>query len=469
MLEQVEFYQDSNVRERIAEYCGGFADDPKSFTAEYLVGYGEFLQWERASSKGFVSTAKEGFDQILRKGLDIFRSNWDRENTLGILDVEYFNLDFPGEPYYHPRHTFEKLEPLYQLILQVFSRFGIKPLVIMTGQGYHFSTQVSRRVKTELELEALGKIPSSLKGKYATPIGRRRHRYVSYRHGKAFAGMGRLMEYLAYLILKEASGSFSLPLVITDVAVEPGQFGREAVSMDLSMHGDPLYMRDIRCPFSTYQKHKVERYKAGEAIATRFPIQVALPRGSLNLDDLLRIRFHFREAADYAAQVKTQIPESSLGFGKLIEEYKSSQLYDFHCTFDEAKHGDHQTWSQTYGAFDPRRLPSCVRYCLDVPNDNLLKPTNIQLLTRVFLKLGWHPKHIAGLVRSRFEKDYGWGRTWKKYDAASRANFYVRLFAGLLAVGYDREKDLNCVSHQKKGCCGQPFCGFNLADYRMSK
>ncbi len=469
MNNQVEFYRDPKVRERIAQYCGGFADDSQSFTAEYLVGYGESLQWEKTYPEGFVSLPKKGFPWILEKGLDIFRSNWDRESTLGILDIEYFNIDFPGEPYAHPRKTFEKLEPLYQAILRVFSRFGISPLVIMTGQGYHFSTRASRRTKTELKLEELGKIPPSLKGKYASS-GPRRPRYVSYRHGKAFEGMGRLMEYLTHLILQEAAASLSLPVVTTDVAIgRVSPLGREAMSIDLSMYGDPLYMRDIRCPFSSYQKHKVERHKAGEDLALHFPIQVALPRGDLGLEDLFKMRFNFRAAADYAAQVETEIPECSPGFEKLIEAYKASSLCHFHLTFDQEEHDPLEIWHRTYDAFDCNLLPPCVNHCLKFPNDHLLKPTNIQHLTRVLMKLGWHPKHIAGLIRSKFERDYGWGPTWMRYDASSRANFYVRLFAGLLTTGQDGEKDLNCLSYQEKGYCWQPFCGFNLADYNLYK
>jgi len=118
--------------------------------------------------------------------------------------------------------------------------------------------------------------------------------------------------------------------------------------------------------------------------------------------------------------------------------------------------------------FNLASLPPCVKYPLENPNDNLLKPTNIQLVTRVLMKLGWHPKHIAGLVRSKFERDYKWGSTWFKYDAQSRGNFYVRQFSGLIIDGLDKEIDLNCVSHKQKGYCVKPVgCPFNLANYKL--
>jgi hypothetical protein len=56
-------------------------------------------------------------------------------------------------------------------------------------------------------------------------------------------------------------------------------------------------------------------------------------------------------------------------------------------------------------------------------------------LTHVMRAKGWHPRHIAGLVRSKYERDHGWGRQWYVYDAATRSDFYIRLFAGLMERG----------------------------------
>jgi len=43
MLTLQEYYQDPEVRERIAEYCGGTAREPELCTAEYIVGYGKLF------------------------------------------------------------------------------------------------------------------------------------------------------------------------------------------------------------------------------------------------------------------------------------------------------------------------------------------------------------------------------------------------------------------------------------------
>lgn len=474
MLTTVEFYRSPAVRQRIKEYCGlsrgalpqEGREEPIS--AEYLVGYGEAFT---ARKEPFLSVSKRRFNWILDAGLDIFRSVWDSESTLGILDIEYFNLRYPGEIHYKQQEVFEKVEPVYHLILQVFSQFGLKPLVVMTGQGYHFSFRVQQRSPAHKKLESLGNLLDTLRAKYRSTHGRRTHP-VSEESARGFEGMGRILEYLVHLVLRkyqEKKGD--IPLVCTDVAV--GGKG-EAISLDLSMYGDPIYMRDVRCPFSSYQKHKVAKYKYGESTARDIPVQICLPRFTaerehpLSLEELFSMRRHFANSAAYAESVTTFIPESSSAVEKIISAYETDALCAFHKELDATLAEPPHRWPMSYDRLNLASLPPCLAHSLSLPNDHLLKPTNLQTLVRVLMKMGWHPKHIAGLVRSKYERDYGWGREWFKYDANSRSHFYVRLFAGLIVTKTDQEIDLNCVSHREKGYCWKPFCGFNLANYKLN-
>jgi len=460
-MNQAEYYRDPDVRERIAEYCGGSAMEPELCTAEYLVGYGQAVD----QPGGYVSTPKEGFTWILDNGLDIFRSIWDKNHTLGILDVEYVNMDFPGHIYLHQRDTFRRLESIYEVILGVFDRFEIGPMVNVTGQGYHFAFQIQSATRADLRLEKLGRIIDSVKAKYESS-GSKRHRPVSLRHGLSFDGMGRVMEYLAHAIIGESAGKVSLPLTTTDVAVGNGEKGREAISLDLSCFGDPLFMRDLRCAFSTHQKHKMDVWKVGKTISEDTPIQVAIPRKDIDLDRVFSLRRNFAAAAAFARDVHCFIPDYSVNFNKVIDEYLESRLCEFHRWFDSVEQDHWTEWNRTYRAMDLNIVPPCVRQPLIRPNDNLLKPTNLQTLTRCLLARGWHPKHIAGLVRAKWEGHHEWGDLWSQFDAGSRSSFYVRMFSGLIADGTDRLVDQNCISHQEKGFCIQPNCGYNLADYR---
>jgi hypothetical protein len=465
MLTPIDYYRDPEVQERIAEYCGGSALEPELCTAEYLVGYGTALEGIDAIEP-YISQPKTGFHKILENGLDIFRSLWDQANIIGVLDVEYFNLDFPGEVYLDQVGVFQKVEPLYQAIRELYQAYEIQPLTLMTGQGYHFSFQVQSGTKADLTLEKLGQLSDSLEGKYRATASKR-HRPVSLRYARSFDGMGRVMEFFAHRIIRAFSSSTELPLVITDVAVGQGKKGREAISLDLSCFGDPVYMRDIRCAFSTHQKHKVQTYKVGEAISRATPVQVAVPRDDHALQETLELRRNFRKSAEYAADTYCFIPNFSVNFKRVIDDYRQSDLFRFHRWFDSEKQDHWTVWDKTYRALDLRSLPPCVRQPLTTPNDLLLKPTNLQTLTRFFLARGWHPQHIVGLVRSRWEGPHGWPPDqWKHFDAGSRAAFYVRVFAGLIADGLDELVDHNCISHQEKGYCPQPDCGYNLADFR---
>ena len=78
----------------------------------------------------------------------------------------------------------------------------------------------------------------------------------------------------------------------------------------------------------------------------------------------------------------------------------------------------------------------------------------MQLVTRCLLAAKWHPRHIAGFIRSKFENPaFNWGVNWGDYVPAIRADFYTRLFAGQIATGLDRLIDLNCTSTREKGFC----------------
>jgi hypothetical protein len=83
---------------------------------------------------------------------------------------------------------------------------------------------------------------------------------------------------------------------------------------------------------------------------------------------------------------------------------------------------------------------------------------------------GWHPRHVAGLIRSKFENpEHGWGVNWGDYEAGTRADFYTRLFAGLWATGVDELVDFNCVSTREKGfCIGPPVGECNLYRYHQA-
>jgi hypothetical protein len=72
--------------------------------------------------------------------------------------------------------------------------------------------------------------------------------------------------------------------------------------------------------------------------------------------------------------------------------------------------------------------------------------------------LGWHPRSIAGLVRSKYERDFRWGGLWDRYDSAARAEFYVRVFCGAAAAGLESCGDFTCATQAGRGLCQDAVC-----------
>ncbi|VVM05587.1 hypothetical protein MAMC_00698 [Methylacidimicrobium cyclopophantes] len=459
-----DYYREPSVRRRIAEYCGGSPEDPEGFSCVYLVRYGIGEKGDPAVSEPHASVEKKRFAEILEAGGDILRSLWDRASLLGILDIEYVNRDYPAEIFFQPAEVFSRMEPLYRTIRRSFGAYGIEPLTILTGQGYHFVFRVGKDSPAFSLLAASGSASGRLI-EWGNRFAERFGRSFSFPEAAAYETLGRLFEILLHRILREydsapLEGTARLPTVPTDVAVgrvSPNGH-REAVSLDLSLFGDPLPRRATRCPFSVYQKHRVLWEKYGERAGRELPLPVLLPRCAKSLlQELLAARVDWNRAVVLAQESSVAIPDASPSILGWHKDYENSPLAQVHRRMEE-------------NPIRPRpslgALPPCVLHCLREPNPHLLKPTNLQTLTRVLLACGWEPSEIAELVRTRYEEDYGWGDLWDKYEAATRARFYVRLFSGLVLTGTDREIDLNCISHQEKGYCWQPFCGFNLADYR---
>ncbi len=446
------YYRSPDVRRRIIEYCGGSGGFGNTCTAGYLVGDGQPV-YGPGIPKPEALVEYTGVEKIFDRGVEVFRSLWDRRSMVALLDIDYQNPDFRAEALRNPRRVFGLMEPVFQCVSAELDSLGIDYFTLMTGQGYHFVWRVSDDSPTMKKLANLTSLQPGLEAKY-----RHDHPFTSdylpAEKGRAHAGLALLMEYLVHRMMLCSSSASPLPIVTTGAAVGSRNVGREAISFDLSSCGDPLHMRYCHTAFSLY-------YRAFEPSVKL----VCLPRGGQSWEQLLEARSRFDLAAGVAASTKTSIPESSRGTEVLLAAYLKTPLRRFHVQFESARQDEPADWPRGYDRVNLRSLPPCVALPLSRPNEALLKPSNLQNVARVLVSLGWHPRSVAGLIRSKYERDYGWGHTWLKYDTATRADFWVRLFCGLVADGVDNLIDFNCVSHQEKGFCPQPWCGHNLGDY----
>ena len=442
-------------------------------TAEYIAACGSRLLEITRRNHAAVKTHSMGW--VLDNGLDLHRSVWDREYVMGALDVEHFSKNFPGEPYLVPERAFVLLEPVYQAMNNIVRNYNIPLVVITTGQGYNFDLFLKKSSSAFEDLVALGQIEPTVLYDYEHPSPRR-GRVVPEQDGKAFDAMGKIFEFLCHRILIELpSLDLSVPVVVGDIVC--GNEKREAVSLDLSLYVNPLHTRSLRCPFSVYSKHLARRHIIGDVVAKRVGYLFCIPRrtldAELSLAGALNARKDMNRAIQWAKETSTRIPDQTGGFSTLIADYKKSALCDFHREFDEVKQDEASIWPRTYDRFDLKSVPPCVAQPLTHPNPLLLQPTCIRHVTRVLMAIGWHPKHIAGLIHSKYARDYRWEVNFLRYDPSRWASVWVRMYAGMITTGVDGLMDLNCVSQQDKGeawmgmrYCPQPWCGFNLADFQ---
>ncbi len=453
-----EYYADPFVGARIREYSGGADHRPSTcvYFSAMSARDGPLATWGRAPRY-----PTEALDRLMAAGADIARSTWDRENLLIHLDFDYQHTDAPGEAFHHPAETFFKLEPAYRAAQHVLRRFGLPLFVLMTGRGYHFTGRVPLESDAVDRLARLVPAPPS----WLATLPARRPEWVAVgideRHARAYVGAGMLAEFLGHQIMKRARPRSPIPLVFNGTVVGDGLVGREAISIDLSYAGDPLDVRHIRVAFGAYQKHRF-RPDIVARPASDHPPFIAVPRRSEALAHLLSHGRDFHHAARAARARSTSLPEVSEGVHRLMEGYERSRLAAFHRVFYAQPPRGEAELDAVFRSLPLSSLPSCVVRPLVAPNDLLLQPAVIQHVTRALLAERIPARDIAAVVQARYAADFGWDGRWSRFDARTRAEFDVRVFAGMAATGLDRGIDFNCRSAQEKGLCPGGYCEHDL-------
>jgi hypothetical protein len=457
--ERIDYYRSKEVRDRIVEFLGG--DTHHAPTSRFIVG-GDELATHLDDPKS-ITNLQSSFDQ----GLEIFRSLWDENSLLADFDVEYVNFDYPGEAFTEPERAFELLQPVATEIEHTLRSYGIPALHLLSGRGHHFVWRIRRDCPEFRGLAKLGvgtqivsppgedqsDIPATLR--------------VSKELACAFSGLGLLMEFLAHGIKERVAPACAIPVELTAVEVGPSALGREMISIDISEYGDPLPTRLIRTAFSVYLKPWQQAWAIEQETLDRLPPLFIAPLNGRLWTEGIRTMRNAASMIELAGTTSARIPDGTASMGRLINDYEASKIAEFHRWFYSQKpHGPDQ-WDDTYDRLPLDVLPLCVRTMLEQPNDLLLRPGHIRQLVRIMLALGWHPRHIAGLIHSKYARPFGWTQ-FRGYDRAMRADFYTRIFAGSFVSGYDDLVDFNCFSAQEQKICPVTECGFNLLHFKQS-
>lgn len=438
-------WRDPTVRQRIVEYLGGRR--LSEATCAFIGGL------DAANPSIFERHPPDDLDSMLDDGCEMARSLEDRLSMLIHLDIEYVNFDDPAAAYLNAPRIFRLQEPLVEAIEARLLAFGIRYLHLITGQGHHF---VWRIPKDSLVARAIADLGICTPPDATSTVGE-----------PLFAHLALMMEHFAHLVKRDAAPLCEVPVEITAQHVGPGASGaREMLSIDLSEYGDPLHSRMIRMPYTVYRKPWVSGLIGRLGIESRVNEFFTLPLHEMGLMQLLMERHCPEKIIGLARRAGVNIPVQERGTARLMDDYLHSPLCAFHRGFYSIPQDHPSLWVEGYDKTPLDVLPPCAEHVLTEPNDWLLKPSGIQLVTCCLLALGWHPRHIAGLIRSRFSNPaYGWNGKWTDYDPSMRAEFYVRLFAGQIVTGLDRSIDFNCVSQQEKQFCWNP-CGCSLEPLR---
>lgn len=452
------YYAEPAVRQRIIEFLGG--DSLAGATCAYIATDDTQASYRQPRA---VSELWDGLD----RNLDISRALWDRDSLVAHLDIEYVNFDHPAEAYRNPERTFDLQEPVVETVRTLFSHAGMKPLWVLSGRGHHFIWRIGTGSEVYRELAKLGRNTPSLEainGRPHPPAGQ----CVPAEMGAAFAGLALVMEFFAHCVKELAAPRCGIPVEFTAVEAGPRLYDREMISIDLSEYGDPLHTRTLRVPFSIYHKPSQQRWLIGDEVLRGLPLILFIPLQGIGVREALEIRRDTQRTADLAARVSAAIPLEEAGTACLLAEYETSPLAAFHRWFYSQEPHPPEMWPETYDRTPMDVVPGCARSMLESPSDQLLHPSSMRLVTRVFLALGWHPRHIAGLICSKFSRDHNWRDQWQECDPATRADFYTRIFAGLFVAGRDDLLDFNCQSSKEERICPVAECPHNLELFRQS-
>ncbi len=448
------FYDHPSVRSRHREYLGG--RDLDSSPTVFLTS--PTPRPERTDDFRPVTD----LEAMLQSELEVARSLWDREFLLVHLDIEHVHFDSPWEPLLYPKRSLFVQRDVVAAIRALLSEFGIEALHLLTGRGHHFVWKVGRQSAAFQALARLANLGPSLEKAYAAP--QPPHGETVGEAGAAWDGLGKVMEFAAHRILAVSEHS-PVPVELTAVVVGPGAHGREIVAIDLSEYADPLHKRAIRLPFTAYLK--AEHHGWAPPLPAALPRLVAIPDPGDEEEGICLMR-DLDLAAAFAHQTQTTIPDASLAMEGLVAAYEASELAAFHRRYEAQEPDPPELWFSSYDRIDLGALPACAARILEHPNDLLLQPGALQLLVRVLLAQGWQARHIAGLIRSRYERPYGWLKDFHFHDPTLRAEVYTRIFAGLIALGHDQAVDFNCTSTQEKRLCPGTGCPWNLEALRTA-
>jgi len=73
---------------------------------------------------------------------DLARSLRDRRSLIFFIDLDHHNSERPGDPFLDPEAVFLQMEPVFRAVRHTLGGYGLTPIILMTGRGYHFAGRI---------------------------------------------------------------------------------------------------------------------------------------------------------------------------------------------------------------------------------------------------------------------------------------------------------------------------------------
>lgn len=377
----------------------------------------------------------------LGNGPDIFMPLTSSKGVLGVFDLEYSHSDkralySPQEFNGIPFHDYVFLNYLEPIISSIEFTFGDECITDTTWSGYHILTQLERNSPVYNKLLELGSeknrfgSPKCLEYKlmqlssikdYQDP---KREKPIAVNDLIVYEQYGRVLEYLSHEIMR--AFHFDKPISICDAK-------EDCISLDLSQYADPLFMRIIRTPFSSWDKHNMQepiKSIVGEPKPFLDVVRKWRDFENRNMLHLFYLAKDYESAIEYSKKFDGIIPAAGNNVLRLVETYANSKLFKMHRDFDNA---ERDVSSDKYRSMENNpQLSEDFKRMFVRPNDELLKPSNLKKLSEHLIEDGWHPKHIAGLIAAFYtHPNKDWKGFWNKYTPETKANFWARIYTSL--------------------------------------
>lgn len=148
--------------------------------------------------------------ELFDGGHEVGRSLWDRRGLLAHLDIDYVNQTFPGEFLLDPERTFAVQRPTARGVEELLGAYAIRPLRLIGGRGSHYTWSIARGSRAFSRLVEVGRLAPSLEGRYRVPQPPQ-NGVVGDELGRAHAGLGLVMEFLAHLRLGKGRPALAHP------------------------------------------------------------------------------------------------------------------------------------------------------------------------------------------------------------------------------------------------------------------